>query len=60
MAEYSEAVEHLVRRIVDEIHPLRIIAFGSGAAGQMGPHSDIDLLVVVPDGTHRRQTALLT
>jgi hypothetical protein len=23
----------------------------------MGPHSDVDLLVVMPDGAHRRQTA---
>ncbi len=23
----------------------------------MGPHSDVDLLVVVPDGVHRRKTA---
>lgn len=23
----------------------------------MGPHSDLDVLVVMPDGTHRRQTA---
>ena len=38
-------------------HPLRIILFGSAARGQAGPDSDIDLLVVMPDGTHRRHTA---
>ena len=36
---------------------MRIILFGSAARGQAGPESDIDLLVVMPDGTHRRHTA---
>ena len=36
-------------------HDLRV--FGSAARGDPGPHSDIDLLVVVPPGTHRRDTA---
>lgn len=36
---------------------VRIVLFGSAARGQMGPHSDLDLLVVMPDGVHRRHTA---
>ncbi len=39
------------------VHPLRIILFGSAARGEMRPESDLDLLVVMPDGTHRRRTA---
>ena len=50
-------LDELVNRIVDAVHPLRIILFGSAARGQMGPDSDVDVLVVVPDGTHRRRTA---
>lgn len=50
-------VEELVRRIVQGVHPLRIILFGSAATGQMGPNSDLDVMVVVPDGTHRGRTA---
>ena len=50
-------VEDLVRRIVAVAHPLRIILFGSAARGEMGPHSDLDVLVVVPDGVDRRATA---
>lgn len=42
----------LVRRIVEAVHPLRIVLFGSAARGDMGPNSDLDVLVVVPDGTH--------
>ena len=50
-------IEEAVRRIVEAVHPRRIILFGSAARGEMGPNSDVDLLVVVRDGTHRRRTA---
>jgi len=50
-------VDHLVRQIVATVLPLRILLFGSAARGEMGPESDLDLLVVMPDGTHRRKTA---
>lgn len=54
----SEAtLDELVRRIVRAVQPRRIILFGSAARGRMGPNSDVDLLVVMPDGTHRRRTA---
>jgi len=49
-------LDELVRRIVEAVHPLRIILFGSAARGEMGPNSDLDVLVVMPDGTHRRRT----
>ena len=56
MAEVKELGE-LMRRIVEAVRPLRIIMFGSAARGETGPDSDVDLLVVMPDGTHRRHTA---
>jgi UTP:GlnB (protein PII) uridylyltransferase len=40
----------LVRRIVEVAHPTRIVLFGSAARGQMGPNSDLDVLVILPDG----------
>ena len=49
-------VNELVSRIVDSAHPLRIILFGSAARGQMQSSSDLDVLVVMPDGTHRLNT----
>jgi predicted nucleotidyltransferase len=52
----SETLDRLITRIVQTVHPLRIILFGSSAAGELRPGSDIDLLVVMPDGTHRRRT----
>ena len=50
-------VDELVRRIVEAVHPLEIILFGSAARGQMGSDSDLDVLVVMPEGVHRRHTA---
>lgn len=47
----------LVGEIVAAVDPLRVVLFGSSARGTMGPDSDLDVLVVMPDGTHRRRTA---
>ena len=43
----DKTIRALVRRIVDEFHPDRIILFGSYAYGQPRPESDLDLLVVM-------------
>ncbi len=56
MQPTQEQLDELVRRIVQAVHPLRIILFGSAARGEMGPDSDIDVIVVMPEGTHRRHT----
>ncbi|MFB3880051.1 MAG: nucleotidyltransferase domain-containing protein [Armatimonadota bacterium] len=53
----QQKLDELVRRVVEAVHPLKIIVFGSAARGEMGPDSDVDLLVVMPEGTHRGQTA---
>ncbi len=52
-----QVVDRLVQAVVASVRPLRIILFGSAARGEMGPDSDLDLLVVMPQGTHRRRTA---
>ncbi len=44
----------VIRRIVEVAKPERIILFGSAARGEIGPHSDFDLLVIVDVDTHRR------
>jgi predicted nucleotidyltransferase len=43
-------LDELVRGIVECVHPLRIVLFGSAARGEMRPDSDLDVLVVMPDG----------
>lgn len=49
----STALRRLIPSIVDdvvsEVHPARIILFGSVARGEAGPDSDLDLLVVLDD-----------
>ena len=57
MTSDPPAVDRLVRSIVAAVNPLRIILFGSAARGEFSPDSDIDFLVVMPEGVHRRQTA---
>ena len=51
----ARAIDELVTQVVRAVSPLKIILFGSAARGQAGPDSDIDLLVVMPEGTHRRR-----
>ena len=52
-----DQMNELIRRIVEAVHPLRIVLFGSVARGEMSSESDVDVLVVMPEGTPRRQTA---
>lgn len=51
-----DGIDVVVERIVEAVHPLRILIFGSAARGEAGPDSDVDVLVVMPEGTNRRQT----
>ncbi len=53
----SRVIERLVEMVVTVAQPLRIVLFGSAARGQVAPDSDLDILVVMPPGTHRRKTA---
>jgi uncharacterized protein len=56
-AVIEPAVREAVERIVEQAHPLRVILFGSTARDEQGAESDVDLLVVMPEGTHKRRTA---
>jgi predicted nucleotidyltransferase len=51
------ALERLVRRIVEVARPDRIVLFRSAARGEMGPDSDLDILVVKSGVEHRRRLA---
>lgn len=59
MSDNKQTIEKVVNHIVETVHPLRIILFGSAARDEMGPDSDLDVLVVMPDGTHRLKTMRL-
>jgi uncharacterized protein len=55
-APSPEHLEAILHRVVEAVHPLRVVLFGSAARGEMTPDSDVDLLVVMPNGVHRRHT----
>ncbi len=43
-----EIITKIVNRIVDSVHPQKIILFGSYARGTEGPNSDLDLMIIEP------------
>lgn len=51
-----DELQKIVRRILTVTYPEKIILFGSAARGEMGPDSDLDILVVAACD-HRRNTA---
>lgn len=55
-------IDRMAQRIVQEVHPQRILLFGSWARGEGNPDSDIDLLVVErepfgPNRSRRQEAA---
>lgn len=56
-APSKNLLDSITERIVSAANPKRIILFGSAAEERMGRDSDIDLLIIMPNGTHRRNTA---
>ena len=56
MVRVEGQLKELVRQIAEAVRPLQIILFGSAARGETRPDSDVDLLVVMPEGTHRGHT----
>ena len=56
----QDIISEMVRRIVKEFDPFKIVLFGSYARGLAGPDSDVDLLVVMPvQDSRRRQTVAI-
>ena len=54
----SHVIQVMTDRIVRRFRPLRVIVFGSHARGEAGPESDVDLLVVLPACTDKRQATV--
>ena len=51
----SEATQReIVARVVRAANPSKIFLFGSAASGEMGPDSDIDLLIITLDAENPR------
>jgi len=51
----NRGVREVVTQVVSLVRPQRVILFGSAVKGYAGPDSDLDFLVVVPDGRNIRQ-----
>jgi predicted nucleotidyltransferase len=51
-------IREMVKRIVRQFRPDKIILFGSHARGSAGPDSDVDLLIVMPVVGSKRQQAV--
>jgi predicted nucleotidyltransferase len=56
--EVQDKIQEMVRRIVVQFAPEKIVLFGSHARGHAGPDSDVDLLVIKPVTGSRRQERL--
>lgn len=57
MKSDEKVLRALIEKIVTNVRPEKIILFGSASRGDMRAESDFDLMVVMPEGTHRRHTA---
>ena len=47
--QLNQVLPEIVRRLCQALAPTTIYLYGSCAYGKVGPDSDVDLLVVVPD-----------
>jgi len=53
----ANVLKNIIDRVVEIAHPEKIVLFGSAARGEMDSNSDVDLLVIVRPGIHRRRLA---
>jgi len=53
-----DLTQEIVRRVVEAVHPEKIILFGSRARGDHRPESDIDLLVIQRSNLARHRRAV--
>lgn len=54
----QDAIDDVVRQIVEKFKPQKIILFGSYARGNPRPESDVDLLVVMDTPLREAQQAI--
>lgn len=50
-------IQRVVDLVVDLVQPLRVVLFGSGARGELRDGSDLDMMIVVPEGVDTLRTA---
>jgi len=52
----DDVIDRMIQRIVREVHPQRILLFGSWARGEANKHSDVDFLVVERESFGRNRS----
>jgi predicted nucleotidyltransferase len=57
MSPSQQTIDSLLQQIIAIAHPLRVVLFGSAARGEWRASSDIDMLIVVPEGSSMRDVA---
>ena len=55
--EWAGQIPDFARRIGEAARARRVVLFGSAARGEMGKHSDLDFLVVIPDSMPRDEAS---
>ena len=55
--EIDNMLDEMVRKIIEQFHPDKIILFGSYARNEYTEDSDFDILVVMPAENSQRQKA---
>jgi predicted nucleotidyltransferase len=55
--EIDTLLDEIVKKIVEQFHPDKIILFGSYARNEYTEDSDFDILVVMPVENHQRRKA---
>lgn len=53
----QKVLDEIIRRIVEVAQPEKIILFGSAVRGELGPNSDLDLLIIKAGVAHRGRLA---
>lgn len=48
-SQIQSQIDSITQQLIKKYHPEKIILFGSGASGQMGPDSDLDFFIVKDD-----------
>lgn len=60
--EYGTDVEsivcRMVERVVERFDPISVWLFGSMASGDCNKHSDVDLMIIMPEGTDHKTAEL--
>lgn len=54
----AAGIREMVKRIVRQFDPDKVILFGSYARGDAGPDSDVDLLIVMPVAGSTQEKAI--